>query len=93
MPCLLSASCELDGQPDPVEIAKEFLGRALPEDAESLINIPLPQPKPGRCCLQCQLLKELRVRLATTAETVQGSLHRDFLLLIGVNSKAEVGGL
>ena len=37
---------------------------ASAEDAESVINIPLPQPGSGWCRLQWQLLKELHVEIA-----------------------------
>ena len=37
---------------------------ASAEDAESVINIPLPQPGSGWCRLQCQFLKELHIEVA-----------------------------
>ena len=37
----IAVNNELDGRPDSIEMA-EFLGWAFPENAENIINIPLP---------------------------------------------------
>ena len=76
-PCLLYS--ELDGWPDLIGMTKKLFSRDLPEYAKSVINIPLPQPGSGWCCLHCQFLKELHVETEEPIAAHLPSAHGSFL--------------